>query len=445
MKSSLVFRAALVGIALLGLSACTGEESGEEQESAVGSSSPSTSDAAPSTSSPAPETSDSSGEASASPQESASPEAEPSITVSAVSQDEEAAEFQQLETQVVEALHEGLVSPSERLVRTVASGTSTSVVDVPDGANGVVVTCSGHSSWRVRTGKDEWVTGECGSFPDIRLLDSHRTLTIEVEDDVRWAYVLYEGDAQVVAEEPEPPGTWDEIQQQVMERAAGVASPAGERDVQRPVIATMSSTSTHTEDAPRQADGVVVTCGGEGTGRIVVGRKGAPVTFDCGTIVEMALPSSASPVTIEVEDDTWWTVAYYEETTPAEGAPLEAAPAEADAAPDWEGLQTWVRQRAAGDVAGGALEGKAPRTLVSDMSGSSTYTDQVPKGADGVVVACEGRGKGRLVPGAEQPIVVECGSLLDLPLKPSVRELTLEVVDDTEWTIAYYTEKPTAK
>ena len=313
MNTSPVVRAALVGVALLGLSACTGGETAE-QESTGASSSPATSAAAPSTSSQAPETSGSSDDEDASPQPSASGEAELSITVTAVSAEDEADELAEMKEQVdpqFPDVTDGAVDGQSTLVGEVQTGVSTFSADVPEGVTRATVTCRGTVDATVRLDGAEWGTLPCGPAMQVDLPEGVQGMTVELDGESRWAYAFHRDENLL---EPEPPANWEQVEREVQAMAQGLEPGAtGDGQAAREMVGSVSGASTYFEGAPKGADGVVVTCGGEGTGRVVVGPEGAPVTFHCAAIVDMPLPSSGSTITIEVEDNTFWHLAYYEE------------------------------------------------------------------------------------------------------------------------------------
>ncbi|WP_374928064.1 hypothetical protein [Kytococcus sedentarius] len=100
---------------------------------------------------------------------------------------------------------------------------------------------------------------------------------------------------------------------------------------------------------------------------------------------------------------------------------------------------------AAGIEPGVTDEGRATRGVVGAMSGAAAYSDQAPQGADGVVVTCGGKGTGRLITGTGHSVVFHCGAIVDTPLASTDRTLTIELEDDTYWTLAYYEGAPPTK
>lgn len=126
-------------------------------------------------------------------------------------------------------------------------------------------------------------------------------------------HVLPAGPQEETPEVPQPPSDWEETEKRVQAMAAGVepgAEDAGQAT--RGLVSSTSGVGTYSEPVPKDVDGVVVTCGGEGTGRLLNTADEA-VMFSCGAIVDTPLRSADRTITIEVEGDSYWILTFYEE------------------------------------------------------------------------------------------------------------------------------------
>lgn len=112
-------------------------------------------------------------------------------------------------------------------------------------------------------------------------------------------------------ERPVPPSNWAETEKQVQAKAAGTEEGIPDASQEnRALVSTLSSAGSSSTRVPQGVDGVVVTCGGEGTGRLVMGADDS-VMFGCGAIVDSPLASAEREITIEVADGAHWTLAFY--------------------------------------------------------------------------------------------------------------------------------------